>query len=821
MAHNIHRSRSNTSISTKSTRPLSRASTTSIHSFGQHDNAHDLQSQFPQQPQPQPQPPNNYQHPQYAATYAPLESALLQAAEQASQQENIDPVHQLMGYTPEAASNTAMSNGLQAHPFDPTTHGHSLQAPIVQQQAQTHQQFSALPVEVEEKKTKASASGSATNDKELREMLSQNNGRDLKEVASEVIAMDRTSKAEKSKQLFAMLWLKSVCRNAKTSVPRNRVYSKYAERCGTERVIPLNPASFGKLVRVIFPGIQTRRLGVRGESKYHYVDLALITDTEDGGEASRPGTGIMSRHSLKRQNSTGTKLDFSTPRLPADTAAFPPQDQGFESNSYFHQSTSKGRLFTDIYSPEFQPPSRTSVSYDYELRFSAPELLSASDDLDMILPNITPYLPPRTDPDSAGALVALYRTHCTSLIDSVRYCKERQFWRLFGSFHGTLTVPVQKLFAMPELTRWIKECDWLMYQKMIRNVSQLTLQVAPPVVLKFLDNISKTLHSHVSTVFQSVPLHVLEAKLEPATLFAHLLRQMLRVNQTAHAAAVILTGDENRDKMWEDWLQYVNLKRIIENELPHSCDHEEVFNILSTEIRGMLLPLKPETWLPDGTHYQAPPGERTDPTNETVIDRIAAFLTRLPAKFTHVPARTILHCVNAIGSAIVRELTVLNGQSFHGWWLTKVFVDEMCQWLASLGGFLEHTPPNLSPLTYSPGLMGESLNTAMTNQGSVSNNDSRYSSIDIEFGPGQSFMSNGNSNAHAQDVGNTNSEINPRRFTEQYEQMSFALDLDLSTSQQEPNHDDSGIGLMDDTNIDAKFAHSLRSHLQQLPTGVS
>jgi regulatory factor X len=43
-------------------------------------------------------------------------------------------------------------------------------------------------------------------------------------------------------------------------------------------VQPLNPASFGKLVRVIFPGIQTRRLGIRGESKYHYVDLALKDD---------------------------------------------------------------------------------------------------------------------------------------------------------------------------------------------------------------------------------------------------------------------------------------------------------------------------------------------------------------------------------------------------------------------------------------------------------------------------------------------------------------------------------------------------------------
>lgn len=37
----------------------------------------------------------------------------------------------------------------------------------------------------------------------------------------------------------------------------------------------LNPASFGKLVRVLFPGLKTRRLGVRGESKYHYVNFSL------------------------------------------------------------------------------------------------------------------------------------------------------------------------------------------------------------------------------------------------------------------------------------------------------------------------------------------------------------------------------------------------------------------------------------------------------------------------------------------------------------------------------------------------------------------
>lgn len=59
--------------------------------------------------------------------------------------------------------------------------------------------------EPEDKRRKGS-SATATNDKELRELLSRNEGRGLPDVAQEVIAKERTPQAEKTKQLFAMLW---------------------------------------------------------------------------------------------------------------------------------------------------------------------------------------------------------------------------------------------------------------------------------------------------------------------------------------------------------------------------------------------------------------------------------------------------------------------------------------------------------------------------------------------------------------------------------------------------------------------------------------
>jgi regulatory factor X, other len=413
----------------------------------------------------------------------------------------------------------------------------------------------------------------------------------------------------------------------------------------------------------------------------------------------------------------GPKLDFNTgPRLTADTAAFPVQD--LDSSNPFSHGLSHGRAFTDVFDTRFRHTTRpTSHTYEFNMKFVRPEDMKVSDDFDVVLPDITPYLPAGTDPDSANALIALYRTHCTSLVDAVRYCKEKQFFRLFTSFHGTLTVPVQKLFAQPEMAAWIKECDWIMYKKMIGNLSQLTLQVPPPQVIRFLDNVAKLLHGHISKVFQGLPLHVLEARLEPATLFARLVRKMLAVNAAAHAAAVLLTADDNRQEMWSNWHNNVNYKRIMEDELPHNCCNEEVYNILMLEIPALILPQQPSL----------------DP-NETVIDRIALFLCNLPGRFPQLSARALLLFVNALGSAALREITIDGGMSFQGWWLTKIFVDEMLQWLACLGGFLEHTELSMDEAR-SPA--GESANAAV-GHGSGSN-ESRYSSIDGEFAVNTNF----------------------------------------------------------------------------------
>ena len=46
---------------------------------------------------------------------------------------------------------------------------------------------------------------------------------------------------------------------------------------------PVNAASFGKLIRSVFLGLRTRRIGTRGNSKYHYygIRVKVVVQTAD------------------------------------------------------------------------------------------------------------------------------------------------------------------------------------------------------------------------------------------------------------------------------------------------------------------------------------------------------------------------------------------------------------------------------------------------------------------------------------------------------------------------------------------------------------
>lgn len=68
--------------------------------------------------------------------------------------------------------------------------------------------------------------------------------------------------------------------DSKFSVKRVTVYRQYYDSCIKNGITPVNSACLGKALRSVFPDVKTRRLGVRGESRYHYCGIRLKKSSE-------------------------------------------------------------------------------------------------------------------------------------------------------------------------------------------------------------------------------------------------------------------------------------------------------------------------------------------------------------------------------------------------------------------------------------------------------------------------------------------------------------------------------------------------------------
>jgi hypothetical protein len=63
------------------------------------------------------------------------------------------------------------------------------------------------------------------------------------------------------------------------SLPRSTPYDCYLMACRESNAEPLNAASFGKHIRLAFSDLKVRRLGTRGQSRYHYQGIMLRLDS--------------------------------------------------------------------------------------------------------------------------------------------------------------------------------------------------------------------------------------------------------------------------------------------------------------------------------------------------------------------------------------------------------------------------------------------------------------------------------------------------------------------------------------------------------------
>merc|ERR1719361_1688639 len=95
------------------------------------------------------------------------------------------------------------------------------------------------------------------------------------------------------------------------SLPRSTLYSHYQRHCKETSQEPVNAASFGKLIRSVFLGLRTRRIGTRGNSKYHYYGIRVkpgshLQGVEEGSPPPRPPVAKKKAGSTSVKTSSGS-----------------------------------------------------------------------------------------------------------------------------------------------------------------------------------------------------------------------------------------------------------------------------------------------------------------------------------------------------------------------------------------------------------------------------------------------------------------------------------------------------------------------------------
>jgi regulatory factor X len=270
---------------------------------------------------------------------------------------------------------------------------------------------------------------------------------------------------------------------------------------------------------------------------------------------------------------------------------------------------------------------------------------------------------------------------------------------------------------------------------MMRIISGLTLQVVPKPVLDTLRSISERLVPHVRESFQGQPQHVIAAKEAPAAVFAGLLDRALRVNLTAHAAANMLSNPANRDQMYVDWITMIRARKVAECVPTRGMD--DVVDLLVTEMRDLLDPANVPWEVEVLTIYGDVASRSTRPSDhdgsassgQNVLDRWVAFLRSLPSKFPYASHADLVWCVERVGTAVMRDLTLAQGKSFGSWWVTKTWVDEMVCFIAEQGGYMKQKA-NLASTTVAPNVEAAGKEAGRQN--------SRYSSASEELNLSQS-----------------------------------------------------------------------------------
>ncbi|KAM6987174.1 transcription factor RFX3 isoform 2-T2 [Aplochiton taeniatus] len=474
------------------------------------------------------------------------------------------------------------------------------------------------------------------------------------EMAIETLQKTEGLSSQRSSLLNSHLqWLLDNYETAEgVSLPRSTLYNHYLRHCQEQKLDPVNAASFGKLIRSIFMGLRTRRLGTRGNSKYHYYGIRVKPDSP----LNRLQEDM--QYMALRQQPVQQKQRFKPV----------PKVDGGSGENY-----SGGGQHT----PSAAEQTVIAQSQHHQQFLDAARALPDFVELDLGEGNVD------VSPDDVKALQTLYREHCEAILDVVvnlQFSLIEKLWQTFWRYTPTDSVegttitensgvseiearlPRSRLMVLcrsEAVLKWMTTCDHLMYQALVEILIPDVLRPIPSALTQAIRNFAKSLEGWLNNAMNAIPPRMIQTKVAAVSAFAQTLRRYTSLNHLAQAARAVLQNTSQINQMLSD-LNRVDFANVQE-QASWVCQCEEgVVQRLEQDFKATL-------------------------QQQSSLEQWAAWLdnvvTQVLTPYEHRPsfpraARQFLLKWSFYSSMVIRDLTLRSAASFGSFHLIRLLYDE-------------------------------------------------------------------------------------------------------------------------------------------------
>ncbi|CAG0916924.1 unnamed protein product [Notodromas monacha] len=457
------------------------------------------------------------------------------------------------------------------------------------------------------------------------------------------------------------------------SLPRSTLYKHYLRHCSDHKIEPVNPASFGKLIRSVFAGLRTRRLGTRGNSKYHYYGIRVKS------------TSLLS-------DFVGTDDDD----MPEDEPGSP---TSAESRSDYRNVSDEVKVFKeDIVESngEVQQNSDAPASKVVNLGRHSPGFLGEPTNPFPSFPEIdfgAITLPQGITLDDVEVFRSLYEEHCEGVLSAVVRgnfnavdAMWRQFWKPLrdeetkvgindpvmdeDSSGGEadakqLTGPkLSSLCECPAVQDFVRNADYIFYQYLVNYLIPDVLQAIPSTLTQSIRNFAKNLDVWLSSAMDGAPSEMIRIKSAAVNAFAQTLRRYTSLNHLAQAARAVLYNTTQIQQMVTD-LSRVDFYHVQEQaSWVCECDEGMVMRLR----QAFMDALQQQKTLEDWAAWL-----------DSVVNRALARYEQSADYANH--ARQFLLKWSFYSSMVIRDLTLRSAASFGSFHLIRLLYDEYMYYL--------------------------------------------------------------------------------------------------------------------------------------------